>query len=216
MARKTGNSISAAVSEYLNSPEGTGADISRLSVNVISEKVFTGGYEYTVDISSRSTKSGPRRPVSDEEINSAKTILEDLLSLSGFRNFSVRQKEENGFIIFRIEAGAKDGLLIGKEGRNITALQYLLANAMEKKLGRPAPFIIDIDTYMEKRLQRLKVSARALCATAAAEKREMATELLPSYERKVIHEEISFNFPNLKTFSVGRGQYKKVIITPLI
>lgn len=216
MPKKTGTSISAAVADFLNSPEGKGSEISKISVNIISEKIFTDRHEYTVEIKSKNAHSGIRREISSFEIETSVNIVKNLLTLCGFKSFNVTNLTDNGFLTIKISAGEKDGLLIGKEGRNITALQYLLSAAVEKKLGRPSPVIIDVNGYMEKRIKILKQAARTLANESMEKKREVTTELLPSYERRIIHEEISSKFPSLKTFSVGRGQYKKVVITPLI
>jgi predicted RNA-binding protein Jag len=57
--------------------------------------------------------------------------------------------------------------------------------------------------------------AKTMAEKALLEPSEAITDFLPSYERKLLHEEIK-GFDGLKTFSVGKGSYKKVVITSLL
>jgi spoIIIJ-associated protein len=132
-----------------------------------------------------------------------------------FENFTVNHCVENDMAIIKISAPNKDGLLIGKNGQNLLAIQYLLSIILDRKLKKHVPFAVNVDSYMEKRSAYLKGLARTLAERALHENSEAVTDYLPAYERKIIHEEISSMQP-LKTFSVGRGPYKKVVITALL
>jgi spoIIIJ-associated protein len=72
-----------------------------------------------------------------------------------------------------------------------------------------------VDSYREKRVAYLKTMVRAMADRARGENTEVMTDFLPSYERKLIHEELAGDSA-LKTFSVGKGSYKKVVITSLL
>lgn len=211
--RKTAATVSAAVKEFL---QENNAPLDSLSANLVQEKIFTDRKEYTVELYSktRAPDSKPA-PVLMENIEHAKTTLEKMLSLMKFTGTSVDIKEANGSYILKISAGLKDGLIIGKNGQNLIALQYLLSIAMDKEFHRHLPIIIDVDAYREKRVAYLKTMTRTMADRARAENTEVMTDLLPNYERKLIHEEITAE-TELKTFSIGRGSYKKVVITSLL
>lgn len=211
--RKTAPTMSAAVKEFLAE---NNAALDSLSANLVQEKIFTDKKEYTLELYSKvKSPAGKPAPVPVEDIEYAKSVLEKLLSLMRFSGASVALKPEDGSYILKISAGEKDGLIIGKNGQNLLALQYLLTTAMDKKFRRHLPVIIDVDSYREKRTAFLKSMARTMAGKAKDENTEVLTDFLPSYERKLIHEELSAD-SGLKTFSVGKGPYKKVVITSLL
>jgi spoIIIJ-associated protein len=210
--RKTAPTVSAAVKEFL---QENNACLETLSANLVQEKIFTDKREYVVELSSRS-RDGSARPVPsfDEEVAYARSALEKLLDLMKFSGASVALLREDSSYILKISAGLKDGLIIGKNGQNLLALQYLISAALDKKFKRHIPVIIDVDSYREKRVAYLKSMARTMAEKARSENTEVITDFLPSYERKLIHEELTGG--GLKTFSVGKGSYKKVVITSLL
>jgi spoIIIJ-associated protein len=211
--RKTAATVSAAVKEFL---QENNSSLDSLSANLVQEKIFTDKKEYTVELYSKTRPAdGKPAPVAMEDIEHAKSVLEKMLSLMKFSGATVEIIQENSAYILKISAGAKDGLIIGKNGQNLLALQYLMSIAMDKKFHRHLPVIIDVDSYREKRVAYLKTMIRAMADRARDENTEVMTDFLPSYERKLIHEEISAG-SGLKTFSVGKGSYKKVVITSLL
>ncbi|HDQ26695.1 MAG TPA: KH domain-containing protein [bacterium] len=210
--KKTASTISEAVREFLNE---NNTELSSVYVNLLSEKVFTDKKEFTVELSVR-VNNGQRPPPPPEvDMEYAKDILSGLLTHMKFTGFQIETPPENGIKTLKINVPGKDGLLIGKNGRNILSMQYILSSALEKKFRRHTPVLIDIDSYRSKRAAYLKNTAAAMCQKAKEEQCEIITELLPSYERKLIHEELSGD-DSIKTFSAGKGPYKKVVITALL
>ncbi|HRU38629.1 MAG TPA: R3H domain-containing nucleic acid-binding protein [Candidatus Goldiibacteriota bacterium] len=216
VTRKTAATVSGAVREFMSE---NGVQLDSINASLVQEKVFTDKKEYTVELSSRTrptVQAAAKAPAEDGgEVEFARASLQKMLSLSGFSGINIAVIPENGSYILKISAGAKDGLIIGKNGQNLFALQYLITLALEKKYRRHPQIIIDIDSYREKRASFLRSSARAMAEKAVSENTEIITELLPSYERKLIHEEIS-SIPDVSTFSIGKGPYKKVVITSLL
>lgn len=211
--KKTAATVSAAVKEFLME---NNSGLDSLSANLVQEKIFTDKKEYTVELYSRTKNAGSKpAPVSTEDVEYAKATLEKMLSLMKFTGTTVAIQQEDNSYILKISAGAKDGLIIGKNGQNLLALQYLISIAMDKKFHRHLPVIIDVDDYREKRTAYLKSMARTMADRALSENTEVMTDFLPSYERKLVHEEISGS-QGLKSFSVGKGPYKKVVITSLL
>ena len=212
--RKTAGTVSHAVKEYLDEVQ---VPLESLSLNLICEKVFTDKKEYTVECSQRPPSTGTPRAIviSDDDTAYAKEILSNLLTLMRFTGFKIEVIKHKDAAILSVTTSGKDGLLIGKNGQNIMAMQYLLSNALDKNLKRHTQIIIDVDSYVDKRAAYLRGVVKTMAEKAAASQSESITDFLPSYERKLIHEEVK-NMDNIKTFSIGRGSYKKVVITSLL
>jgi spoIIIJ-associated protein len=211
--KKTAPTVSQAVMEFM---EENSITLDTLSANLVGEKIFTDKHEYTVECFVKNPMPG-RAPIeaSETDIEFAREIVAKLLSLMRFTGASINIKKEGETVVLKVSAPGKDGLLIGKNGQNIMAMQYLLSIALDKNLKRHAPIIIDIDCYRDKRASYLRSMAKTMAEKALLEPSEAITDFLPSYERKLLHEEIK-GFDGLKTFSVGKGSYKKVVITSLL
>ncbi len=211
--RITAPTVSQAVKEFL---EENSIGLESISANLISEKVFTDKKEYTVEMLKKTLRENPLPPAGalDEDVQYAKEILTKLLSLMKFMAFEITEKKDGTLTVLKVSTDGKDGLLIGKNGQNIMALQYLLSIMLDKNLRKHVPVVIDVDTYREKRAVYLKSLVKNMAYNISDSSPEAITEFLPSYERKMIHEELKIT--GLKTFSVGRGSYKKVVITSLL
>ncbi len=210
--RKTAPAVSTAVKKYM---EENNLPLESVLVNLINEKIFTDKKEYTVELLMKTKPDTRQTPPESQDIEYAKSVLSKLLSLMRFYSFDITTDTEGTAAVLRISTPNKDGLLIGKNGQNLLALQYLLSITTDKKLKKHVPLIIDVDSYREKRVNHLKQLSKSLAEKAAENNTEVITDFLPSYERKLIHEEIT-SIDSLKTFSVGKGAYKKVVITPLL
>jgi len=196
--KKTAPTVSEAVKQYM---EENSVEIDSFSANLIREKIFTDKKEYTLEFYKRVRPEFRPEPPDEKDIEFAKSVLAKLLSLMKFINFEITTCRENDITVLRISTQNKDGLLIGKNGQNLIALQYLMSIITDKKLKKHLPLIIDVDSYRAKR--------------AMENNSEVITDFLPSYERKLVHQEIT-SIDSLKTFSIGKGSYKKVVITSLL
>ena len=112
-------------------------------------------------------------------------------------------------------SGDKLGILIGKHGQTLDALQYLTNLAANKNVSydNRARFIIDVENYRSKREATLKELALHLADRVARTKKETRLEPMNRYERKVIHLALQEN-PNVTTYSEGEEPFRKIIIAP--
>jgi len=208
--RKTSPTISQAVKEFMQENNVT---LQEINVHMLKEKVFTDKKEYILDFSLKNKTTGTPRETSEEEIKYAISILEKIFSFMNFK-LNIETIRQNGLTVIKIITADKDGLIIGKNGQNLASLQYFLSIVLNKKFRRQIPILLDVDSYINKRTSFLKNFVKTLANKVLESKTETMTDLLPSYERKIIHEEITTY--NLKSFSVGKGPYKKVVITAML
>ncbi|HPD18734.1 MAG: KH domain-containing protein [Candidatus Goldbacteria bacterium] len=208
--RKTAPTISHAVKEFM---QENNASLQEVSVCLLKEKVFTNKKEYVLDLSLKNRFTNTVQGINETEIKYAFNILEKIFALMNLK-LKMEPVNQNGLVIIKIISEDKDGLIIGKNGKNLSSLQYFLSIALNKKFHRQIPILLDVDSYINKRTIYLKNFAKTLADRVLESKTEVITDLLASYERKIIHEEITTY--NLKSFSVGKGPYKKVVITAML
>jgi len=105
------------------------------------------------------------------------------------------------------------GILIGRGGETLTALQYISRLIVAKELQRPVAVVIDIEGYRARREEELGRLAQQMAAQAAELDRTMELEPMPPNERRIIHVALRDN-PAVTTESIGEGSSRKVTIIP--
>ena len=105
------------------------------------------------------------------------------------------------------------GILIGRGGETLTALQYISRLIVAKELQRPVAVVIDIEGYRARREEQLGRLANQMAAQAAELDRTMELEPMPPNERRIIHVALRDN-PAVTTESIGEGSGRKVTIIP--
>ncbi|MBT9172458.1 MAG: hypothetical protein DDT21_00841 [Syntrophomonadaceae bacterium] len=110
--------------------------------------------------------------------------------------------------------GEKMGLLIGKRGQTLDALQYLL-NVVHHRKGNAqgTRVILDVEDYRNKREQTLRELANRLAKKVAAYRKAVVLEPMNSQERRIIHSSLQ-DHPAVSTYSQGEEPYRKVVIAP--
>jgi spoIIIJ-associated protein len=157
--------------------------------------------------------------VSQEDIDLAASVLEDLLRLMGVdASVTPRAPETAGDGVGMIEAvldvdGDDLGILIGRRGATLMSLQYLLNLIVGKKAGRRASFGVDVDGYRRRREEALVNLARRMASRVRGTGRSVTLEPMPPNERRIIHITLA-NDPAVMTVSIGEGDERKVAITP--
>ena len=107
------------------------------------------------------------------------------------------------------------GILIGRRGEALTALQYITRLIVAKELERPVAVVIDIEGYRARREQQLTRLARKMAAQAADLDETLELEPMPPNERRIIHVALRDN-PAVTTESIGEGSSRKVTIIPKV
>lgn len=140
-----------------------------------------------------------------------KNIITELLSSMGFSS-EIYERQEEGRTVFNVRPSDAQ-LLIGKQGANLEALQYLIRILFRKKAGEDAhfPFAIDIDDYKDKRVIYLKELARKAAHHVRETKKPAALEPMPAHERRVIHAYLSL-YSDIASESQGRDPNRRIIV----
>lgn len=103
-------------------------------------------------------------------------------------------------------------MLIGKEGKVLDCLQFLINRMVNKKLGENIKIYLDINQYKAKRVERLSKMALQLGKRVKKSGKSILIGPYNPHDRRVIHLALK-NDPSLKTESMGEGKMKKIRIT---
>ncbi len=110
-------------------------------------------------------------------------------------------------------SGEKMGLLIGKRGETLDALQYLVNLVVNKNTEKYTRVILDTENYRQRREETLKKLAFRLAKKASQTKQRIVLEPMNPYDRRIIHSALQ-NSKTVKTYSEGKEPYRKIVITP--
>lgn len=142
----------------------------------------------------------------------AKNYLQEILRLMNVEadiHIDVSDEENVRLAMY----GENLGLLIGRRGQTLDALQYLVSMVANREGGKWVRIIIDIEGYRSRRENTLKSLAQRLAARAVDSGRRVVLDPMTPLERRIIHTELSEN-PDVETHSEGREPYRRVIIVP--
>ena len=142
----------------------------------------------------------------------AKEALENILALIPMEGTSVIAKDNDCIIALDIE-GDKSGLLIGRKGRTLDALQFIVNKIVNKTLERRTQVVVDSESYRKRRKEFLTQMAEQMGAKAKRIKKPVATNLLYPHDRRIVNLALRDD-KGLSTKSRGDGLFKKVIIIP--
>lgn len=110
--------------------------------------------------------------------------------------------------------GEDVGALIGRRGRTISELQYLLNVITRRQFSNLNKMVIlDVENYREKREITLTQLARNVARKVNNEGHVQALEPMTPQERRIIHIALQ-DYPGVKTYSEGEEPYRKVVIAP--
>ncbi len=103
------------------------------------------------------------------------------------------------------------GIIIGKRGNTLDAMQYLLSISVNKEEEDYIKVILDIEGYRKKREITLTRLAQKMAQKAIATKVKVKLEPMNPYERRIIHSTLQ-DYKEITTFSEGNDPYRRVVI----
>lgn len=156
----------------------------------------------------------------DEAVVAARDILEKMLGMMGLEATVTISDEfpiesDGGFTSYtglNIE-GEDLGILIGRRGQTLAALQYMVRLILCHQMQKQVPIIIDVEGYKRRRYESLRSLARRIAEEVKTRHRSFTLEPMPAFERRIIHLTLASN-PEVTTESTGFGESRKVVIKP--
>jgi spoIIIJ-associated protein len=109
-------------------------------------------------------------------------------------------------------AGEDSGLLIGRRGQTLQALQFLV-NLIVRKQFDGVRVVLDVENYRQRREASLREMATTIAERVAQTNRSITLEPMPPADRRIIHTTLT-DHPSVATESTGEGEGRKVTIRP--
>lgn len=106
------------------------------------------------------------------------------------------------------------GVIIGRRGETLDALQYLASLAANSSEGGYYRIVLNTGNYREKREHTLEALARRMAAQVVKTGRSRSLEPMNPYERRIIHTTVQ-NIAGVVSNSVGDGADRRVVISPV-
>ena len=119
---------------------------------------------------------------------------------------------EDNRVTFNL-SGDKIGILIGKRGQTLNAIQYLVQLVINKNTKQFYPVTIDAEGYRGRRKETLESLALKMADKSKRMNRKVALEPMPAFERKIIHAALQSK-STVQTYSDGNEPHRHIVIKP--
>lgn len=152
-----------------------------------------------------------REPATPEEVAAvAEEFVSGLLAAMGLDDVEVTSTIE-GESAFVDVTGEGLGILIGRRGQTLDALQEVARTAVQRRLRSRIRLLVDVEGYRARRRKSLAEYAQAMAARAKERGTEIELEPMTAYERKIVHDAVA-EIEGASSFSEGAEPYRKVVV----
>jgi len=197
-----------------------GATEQEVAVDIIQEPKSSflgmGGQEAIVRVRRKSSPGELAEEDLEDQGEIAAEFLEGLLERMGIAAGVEPEMEEGTMYVDIVGAGPDDddmGLLIGRHGQTLEALQELTRVAVGRRTGLRSRVVVDVEGYKKRQRARLAARAREVAKRVARSGRAEELEPMNPYERKIVHDAVS-GVPGAESVSEGQDPERRVVVRP--
>lgn len=199
---KRGKSVDEAIKAALDE---LACNIEDVSVEIVEEPtkgllVLIGNKPAIVRVTLR-----------DKPEQEARKVVEDLLNKMKIEYQIEKVECENGTVRINI-VGNDMGLLIGRKGETINALQYIAGLIINRRRESRVRVVLDVEDYRKKREQSLESLALRLSDKVKQTRKNVVMRPMSSQERRIVHTVLQED-PQVVTYSMGDEPNRKVVIS---
>jgi spoIIIJ-associated protein len=180
-----------------------------MAMDTPAEQSKKGAQKKSPPISGSIEPEGPED--SETTAMRAKRILEGILLRMNL-DCPLTVEETADKILLKIR-GDGSGLLIGKRGQNLDAIQYIVNKSVSKYTNNRKMIVVDTESYRKKREESLIALAEKLAEKVRKSKKALTVGHMNAHDRRVIHLALQ-NDESLTTKSRGEGEFRKIVIMP--
>ena len=189
-----------------------GVDRADVEIDVISEGK-SGGFFGIGSEPARVRVAIVEKP--SDVVTVALEVLDRLISemgVSAVINLKHAFKEEVGGPVFDI-VGDDSGLLIGRRGETLRALQFVASLLTSRRVESKSRIFVDVSGYQERRYEALTNMAQKVAQRVNASGYAVTLEPMPPNERRIVHLALA-EHPKVETASTGEGEGRQVVVEP--
>jgi len=199
-------SLEEAINDALNKLDKTIDEVEIEIMEVSSKGLFgiLGGKQTKVKATVKEES-----PAAENEIAIEKIVTE-ITEAMGLKA-QVLSEEKDDYLKITL-AGENMGVLIGRRGETLDALQYLVNLIANKNAPERKKIIIDAEGYRKRREDTLTSLAYRLAERVKRTKQQVVLEPMNPQERRIIHTALQ-NDRHVQTLSEGQDPYRKVVIS---
>jgi spoIIIJ-associated protein len=198
-----------------------GSTREEVNVTVISEGKSGGLFGFGAEEAQVRVEriSGAEPAVPADISGTATETLKTLLTLLGVdgtvepASYPDESDEQSTAPVAFNVVGDDLGLLIGRRGQTLAALQYMLRLIVGHQTKTWVPIVVDAEGYKARRQDALKALALRMADHVKTRGSPFTLEPMPAYERRIVHITLADN-PSVFTESIGEGESRKVVIQP--
>lgn len=155
--------------------------------------------------------------VTEEELDAiadtAIAALQDILKYFNVGEVTIDEYEgDEGELILDI-TGDDLAVLIGRHGRTLDALQFVVSAITVRSMGFRYPVIVDVEGYKSRQREKLESIARSTANKAASQHRSVKMRPMTPYERRIVHITLRDD-DRVDTASEGEGSARHVVVVP--
>lgn len=156
--------------------------------------------------------------ITDEELDqiadTAIAALQDILKHFDVGEVTIDEYEgDDGELILDI-TGDDLAVLIGRHGKTLDALQFVVSAVTVRTMGFRYPVVIDVEGYKNRQRQKLEAIARSSANKAVNQQRSVKLRPMTPYERRIVHIALRDD-SRVETASEGEGPARHVVILPV-
>jgi len=156
--------------------------------------------------------TGRKSAAVEEQRREAMEILKQILEHMG-EPTDVRQIEVDGETVEIEIKGDGSGILIGRHGQTLDALEYVVNRILARRIKDAAPISLETESYRARRRQQLHRMALSMGEKAKREHKPVRLEPMPPRDRRVVHLALKDD-PMVTTRSAGDGIMRALEIAP--
>jgi spoIIIJ-associated protein len=149
----------------------------------------------------------------DEQVKEASAILAQILELMNEKSDIRRGPGDRESLEIEIR-GDGSGILIGRHGQTLDALEYLLNRIVARRIKDAMPILLDTESYRARRREQLHRMALSMGERAKRDHAAVKLDPMPPRDRRIVHLALKDD-PMITTRSAGEGFLRTVEIVPV-
>ena len=156
--------------------------------------------------------------ITEEELDriadTAIAALEDILKYFNLGEITIDEYEGDERELILDITGDDLAVLIGRHGKTLDALQFLISTITARNIGYRYPVVVDVEGYKSRQRQKIESLAYSMAKRALSQHRSVKMRPMTPYERRIVHIALR-DYDGVDTASEGEGSARHVVVIPV-